>query len=210
MAEGSQNSVSFERSLEREKARQKRRSEGGQHTQLSDRLQQHLFDRYYDQVQVVLPPAKKMHSDELSQSFQNMVQELLNGSKCCPFHQKELLCRTTDEEWKYYRCPINWRVFWCDADMVDNWLQRLPSSLHESYKEKPDENDHISLPFVCFCTDQDFHHLRMYKSRSKKNPHRFFLTCQFEKKYKFFQWLDQSLTKNNAKAWQWHLLFFNL
>ena len=99
------------------------------------------------------------------------MHEFLNGPdknllRWCPFHEnKELVRRTTDKGWEYYRCPIHWCVFWCGADVVDDWLQRLPSSLHPSYKEKPDENDHIRLPFVCFCTHQDHHHLRMYKLR---------------------------------------------
>ena len=113
MAKGSQNSVSFERSLDREKARQKRRREGGQHTQLSGRLQQHHYDRYYDQVEVVLP--KKGKTEEpMSKSFEKLVQDLLNGPdkntvRWCPFHEnKELVCRTTDKGWEYYLCPIHW------------------------------------------------------------------------------------------------------
>ena len=39
------------------------------------------------------------------------------------------------------------------------------------------------------------------KSHSQKNPHRFFLTCQYDKKCRFFQWFDEPLSTSNAKAW---------
>ena len=202
MAEGSKNSVTFEHEIEREKSRQKRNRQGGKHTQLSDHLEQHQYDQYYDQVEVLLP--KKPKTDEpLSENFTKLVQDLLNNVKRCPFHEDQKLeQRTSEKGWDYYRCPIHWCVFWCGANVVDDWLQRLPSSLHPSYKERPDENGHIRLPFTCFCTHEDYHHLRMYKSGPKKrNANRFFLTCQYNKKCKFFQWLDEPISTSNSKAW---------
>ena len=207
MAGSTTTSVSWDRQLLREKTRQKRKREGGKQTELGDRLEEHEFPKK------VLGEAKDPAA--LFPEYEVMVKRLLDGedpappleNKHCPFHHVLLEQKVSANQWAYYRCPIRACPMFCGADRVDDWLTCLSSQLNSSYKEQPDQDLNISLPFVCFCKHELYQDLKLGKSRSPKNPNRFFLTCKHKHPSiastgcKFFQWLDLPLLSSNAKAW---------
>ena len=183
MACTSTTSVSWDNALRREQARQKQHRQGGKYTNLSDRLEQHHYDDYYDQVVVSLssePLPKKVKQEPVIPQYQDMVQELLEGygeifEKRCHFHGILLDYKNTESQWSYYRCPVKACIFFCGTNRVDDWLKRLDVSLHASYKERPNKDLNIILPFLCFCKHEPYHNLRLSKSESKKNPGQFFM-----------------------------------
>ena len=215
MAGDSKTSVSWENALKREKTRQKRHRQGGKHTELSDRLEQHHYDHQYDQVVVSSssePLLKKRKQEPVIPQYPEMVQQLLEGyetifERRCPFHGLLLEYKTTASQWSYYRCPVQACIFCCGADRIDDWLPGLDVSLHANYKEQPTPDLHITLPFLCFCQHEPFRDLRLSKSQSAKNPGRFFMACRHKDPAtktgcSFFQWLDLPLLSRNAKAWK--------
>ena len=172
--------VSWENALKRERTRQKRHRQGGKQTELSDRLEQHQYDDHYDQVVVVSssePLPKKGKQEPVIPHYPEMVQELLQNyetifERRCPFHGFLLDYKTTKSQWSYYRCPLKACIFFCGTDRVDDWLQGLDVSLHANYKERPNPDLNITLPFLCFCK-----HLQLSKSQSQNNPGWFFMAC---------------------------------
>ena len=213
------NNISMDNSIAREKARQKRQREGGNHTMLGDRLDHHKKMKM-DGVTSVEVISEKVYNNNnpvpvecppVLPQFQQMVNNLLEGipepAKCCPFHGSILECKQSESGWAYYRCPVENCIFLCGLDQVDDWLKHLPRKLHPSYKEDPDSSLNIKLPFVCFCTHEAFYNLRLKKSTSDKNPGRFFMGCKHKQKDSiagchFFQWLNLPLMSRNARAWK--------
>ena len=153
-------SVSWDNQLLREKARQKRKHEGGRQTELGDRLGEHEYPKK------VLGEAKDPAA--LFPEYEAMVKRLLNGedpsppleNKHCPFHHVLLEQKVSANHWAYYRCPIRACPIFCGADRVDDWLTCLRSQLNPSYKEQPDQDLNISLPFVCFCKHELYQGLK--------------------------------------------------
>ena len=122
--------------------------------------------------------------------------------RCSPFHQTELTQgKAKLTGWPYYRCPVSGCVFFCGEDRVDDWPRRMAGAVHAGYKEPPTDHLKTRVPFTCFCTHEPYPQLKLGKSESVKKPHRFFLTCKFNK-CKFFQWLDTPLLSRNVPAWQ--------
>ena len=214
MVAGQANFVSFDNALAREKARQKRKRLGGRHTHLSDRLNEHDYDAFFDPVEIAIPAQKKLKKNPPTSESPSSIQSILDicrknipepqimgpPPRCCPFHNIILHSRSSASGWVYYRCPVKACVFFCGADNVRDWTKRLNVTLHDSYKEKPSEELQIKLPFTCYCHDEWFHDVKLRKSNSVKNPNRFFITCKKER-CKFFQWLDLPLTTEIVKEW---------
>lgn len=233
------NPVSFDNALAREQARQKRKRQGGKHTQLSDRLIQHDYDRHFDPVELAVPPVKKPRKQQPQQQHQEPMppppppppslssidedceravqsilelcrsdvteqqqqpQVLQEEAYSCPFHYTLLESGQTDNDWLYYKCPVQSCAFFCGADRVADWVFELSRALHPCYKEQPSEDLKISLPFTCYCQGQGFHDLKLKKSTTVKNPNRFFLSCK-KGQCKFFQWLDQPFSKKLGQQW---------
>ena len=225
MAAVQTNSVSFDRALAREKARQKRKRQGGKKTQLSDRLAEHDYDQYFDPVELAVPPVKKTKTpdppvssvdDDCDRAVQSIlklcrseVPEVLSSPQhvvlqegySCPFHYTSLHSRTTDSNWQYYKCPVQSCVFFCGADRIADWVMGLSRDLHPCYKEQSTADLQISLPFTCYCHCEGFHDLKLKKSQTAKNPNRFFLCCKNNPSCKFFRWLDLPFSDKQKKLW---------
>ena len=200
--------VSWDAELAREEARIKRQREGGQHADLAERREtEHLHEH----------PQRDLTQQQATPFFPEyevMVQDLLEGTtekthveaKHCPFHSCILDIRVSKTSWMYYRCPVQNCPMFCAADDVDQWLQGLKHQLHDSYKEQPDQDLTVSLPYICYCVHENYHQLKLGKSRSDKNPGRFYLMCKHKRPQgpagcNFFQWLDTPLLSHNARAW---------
>ena len=199
MAGATTTSVSWDNALLREKTRQKRKREGGQHTALSNRLDEHTLHDFPKRALVESTKLEPVYS-----SFEVMCQDLLKdeatapptgGARKCPFHNVLLDYKLSSADWPYYRCPVQACPMFCGANLVENWLAQLPAQLHGSYKEQPTHDLTISLPFVCFCKHELYHGLKLNQSRSAKNPGRFYLACKYRDPEKttgckFFQWVN--------------------
>ena len=200
--------VTWDAALAREQARLKRQREGGQHTDLSDRLDEHPLHEHPKRV------LTDMKATPFFPEYEMMVEDLVTGaqditpveSKHCPFHQVILDLRVSKNIWLYYRCPVRGCPMFCGADAIDDWTKGLTSQLHDSYKEQPDPELTITLPFICYCLHESFHGLKLNKSKSATNPNRFYLGCQHRTAQglagcNFFQWLDTPLLARNVSAW---------
>ena len=193
--------VSFDQALAREQVRQQRHRDGGQVTNLSDRLALH---EGYPTPQ--LHNAQKEEERVIQEECDRAVQSILELCQpeppaplpkptlpplCyCPFHGIFLEYKTSPKGWNYAKCPVKPCVFFCGLDRVEDWSQGLARDLHPSYKAQPFPDLTCSLPFTCHCTGEGYHELKLNKSATAKNPNRFFLACKNTPSCRYFQWLD--------------------
>ena len=210
MVGGKTTSVSFDNSIKRERARQKRQREGGQHQLLSEKLEEHKFDQTFDPVELAVPLKKIKKEPErttlevLQDEYDEVIQDITNlyQTPKCPFHDTELKHgKGAATGFAYYRCVVPRCVFFCGEDQVHDWVYGLTMALHSDFKEKPTEDLQIQHPFTCLCTYEPYHDLKLCRSTTKKHPNRFFLTCKF-RQCKLFQWLDTPMLARTKQAWK--------
>ena len=204
MAESSHKPVTFDRALQREKARQKRHRQGGKQQELSHRLDQQV------DIPLVTPKRKKMPAKETPPKKGVSYAVLFGRDPIyvydddqavpspdeCPFHQLPLPHHISKQGWAYVKCPVQPCAVFLDEKAAPTLLDQLRQQKHPQLMAGRGTADDPRPPPMCFCNDP----LALRVSRTAQNPGRLFLGCKSQK-CRFFQWTDEPWSQALRDRW---------
>ena len=119
----------------------------------------------------------------------------------CPFHQSICDHKMSAKGFRYVKCPVKPCPFFCTETEGDDSSKSLTSQLHNDYKMQLTEDTTCNVPWACYCEGEGYRDVCLGRSKSAKNPGRFYIRCKRPNSCRFFAWLDCPWNNGQFYAW---------